>query len=350
MLGGLAGNGGGIVLQDANSSAVTLTVGGNNSTTAFAGNLSGPGGLFKTGNGMLTISNSQSYTGATVVNSGTLQISTPTALSGFGGNGSGWTFNRVGGNASLVGVSGNQLTLSNTAASNTSTSLWYDTPLPMAGTPWTATYTYLDAGGAGADGTVFALQSSPAGVLALGNTTGGGFEGFAGIAPSAGMAMRIFTSSDIGFVTSPGSATNIDNSATTPLGSVNLRTATPVNFTVTYDGIGNLSVSATQGANVYAGTTIPLNLLTVVTGSGGFAYLGFTGADGGTTSTQIISNFNLTMSSGPGVNVLPVNTPLTVNASGTFDLDGGTQAIGSLSGAAWSPTATPTAITPAARC
>jgi autotransporter-associated beta strand protein len=333
VLGGLAGNNGAIVLQDANSTAVTLSVGANNNSTAFAGILSGPGGLTKTGSGLLALSMSQTYAGPTVVNGGTLQISSPQALNGFGGNGTGWTFNRSGANANIVGVSGNQFTLTNSVSANTTTSLWYNTPLPMAGTPWTVTFTYLDSSGSGADGACLVLQSSPAGVLALGNTAGGGFEGFAGIAPSAGMAMRIFTSSDLGFVTSPGSATNIDNAATTPLGSVNLRSPTPVNFTVTYDGSANLMVSATQGANTYNSPAIPETLMTVLSGSGGYAYLGFTGADGSTTSTQIISNFNLTMSSGPSVNVLPVNTPLTVNAGGTFDLDGGTQAVGSLSGA-----------------
>ena len=165
------------------------------------------------------------------------------------------------------------------------------------------------------------------------------------------MSLRIFTSSDIGLYTSPASGTNLDTGDTTPLGSVNLRTATPVNFTLTYDGSGNLAVGATQGANTFTKTFASGSLGVPLTGLGGYAYLGFTGGDGSNTATQQISNFSMaitpgTASQGPAVNVLPVNTPLTVNASGTFDLDGGTQAIGSLSARAWSPTATPAAFIP----
>ncbi len=53
----------------------TLTTGGNNASTTFAGGISGTGGLTKTGNGKLSITGANTYTGATTINgSGTLQL------------------------------------------------------------------------------------------------------------------------------------------------------------------------------------------------------------------------------------------------------------------------------------
>jgi fibronectin-binding autotransporter adhesin len=50
----------------------TLTVGSDNTSTAFSGAISGTGGLTKTGTGTLTISGANTYSGATTVSSGTL--------------------------------------------------------------------------------------------------------------------------------------------------------------------------------------------------------------------------------------------------------------------------------------
>ncbi len=66
-----------LVLQNASSAAVALTVGGNNQTTTYSGNLSdlGVGGsLTKTGFGTFTLTSSNSYTGGTNVNGGTVVL------------------------------------------------------------------------------------------------------------------------------------------------------------------------------------------------------------------------------------------------------------------------------------
>lgn len=62
--------------------AATLTVGGNNtSPAAYAGSVTGTGGLTKIGNGTLTLSSATTaYTGATSITGGTLTLSSTTAF------------------------------------------------------------------------------------------------------------------------------------------------------------------------------------------------------------------------------------------------------------------------------
>jgi len=62
---------------------VALTVGGNNASTTFSGNLSdlnGGGSLTKTGTGLLLLSGENSYGGGTTVSSGTLEVASSSAL------------------------------------------------------------------------------------------------------------------------------------------------------------------------------------------------------------------------------------------------------------------------------
>lgn len=67
-------------LVDTVGSAMTLSVGGNNASTAYWGVLSGIGSLVKTGSGTLTLSNANTYTGNTVISAGTLKLSSGGSL------------------------------------------------------------------------------------------------------------------------------------------------------------------------------------------------------------------------------------------------------------------------------
>jgi autotransporter-associated beta strand protein len=66
-------------LLDTAGAAVTLSVGGNNGSSAYFGALTGAGALIKEGAGTLTLAGVNSYTGGTTVSAGTLQT---TELSG----------------------------------------------------------------------------------------------------------------------------------------------------------------------------------------------------------------------------------------------------------------------------
>ncbi len=67
---GGGGNGGKVSLG-----AATLTIGGDNtSPAAYAGVISGTGGVTKTGTGALTLTGSNAYSGNTVVTTGTLLV------------------------------------------------------------------------------------------------------------------------------------------------------------------------------------------------------------------------------------------------------------------------------------
>jgi autotransporter-associated beta strand protein len=318
VLGGLSGYGG-IALRDANANPVgTLSVGGNGSTTTYFGSLTGPGGLLKTGSGRLTIGGSQTYTGATTVNSGTLQLG-PT-VGGFGSNGGGWAFKTTGTNPG-VNVSNDVLTLTTTAQGNVATSMWYGIPQSVAGGPWNASFTLNDVFGNGADGGAFVVQTAGTGAIG----TAGGSKGFGGLPnPNAGLVWELFNNSQVNILTNGNSTTT---SLTAP---VNLRAAnTPTTFAVSYDGVGTISYTLTQGANVYGPINVSSGSLSSILGNpaGGLATIGFVGADGGTSVTQQVANFIFQMP-----NVLPATTPVTVNAGATFDLNGGSQTVASLTG------------------
>ena len=71
---GALASSGNLSLNDTGAAAVSLTAGGNNSTTAYSGVMSGLGSFTKTGTGNMTLSANQTYSGTTRVNGGSLVI------------------------------------------------------------------------------------------------------------------------------------------------------------------------------------------------------------------------------------------------------------------------------------
>ncbi len=94
-IGGLAGVSNELLQTSGGTlAAVALSVGGNGQSTTYSGALSGSGSLFKIGAGTLVLSGSDTYSGRTVVDGGTLVVATSAAVPG-GSNltvGAGGTF------------------------------------------------------------------------------------------------------------------------------------------------------------------------------------------------------------------------------------------------------------------
>jgi autotransporter-associated beta strand protein len=80
---------GGIILNNAAGTTNTLTVGGDNGTNTYSGiiqNGSGVLALAKTGTGVQTLANTNTYTGGTTISAGTLQAGTNNVLPTTGGD------------------------------------------------------------------------------------------------------------------------------------------------------------------------------------------------------------------------------------------------------------------------
>ena len=226
---------------------------------------------------------------------------TPTIT--FNTNGAGWTLNTV---TTNVPIANNVLTLTDGGVGE-ARSCFLDYPVSIG--RFTASYTFQDIGGAGADGAVFVLQNSTMGPTALGG--GGGDLGFSGISPSAGLEMDVYTSTTF----TPGIAFRVNGVTGGPYSStapVSLASGHPINCSVAYDGTtASLTLVDTVAATSFT-TNYTANLPSLV--GRNTAYVGFTGASGGVASFIQISNFRfaneavarpvLSMQTAPGNTVL----------------------------------------------
>ena len=116
-LGGLAGSGN-LLLTDANSADVALSIGANGQSTQFSGNISdtAAGGKLIVVGGQLNLSGVNTYGGGTTVSAGTLQLGSATAL-GAGG------LTANGGIVDLAGISPAALPSLNGVAGTITTSV-----------------------------------------------------------------------------------------------------------------------------------------------------------------------------------------------------------------------------------
>ena len=200
---------------------------------------------------------------------------TPT-VSGFGGNGAGWTLAK---NASgPATVANDVLTLTSASMSSIFNGYWNNTPLNgLASAPWTTSFTFNDTTGTLTDGGSFIIQTQ--GTSALGNSWYG-----SGINPSVAFSWNLYNNT-AGGTTIGVNTGGIVSFPDTP-GSVNMGLNSPTNVVLSYDGVGNITVSLTQGANTFT-KTYAANL----SGLDSNAFIGFAGGQGGALATTQISNF-----------------------------------------------------------
>lgn len=147
-----------------------------------------------------------------------------------------------------------------------------------------ASFTYQDVGGGGADGCAFVLQNASAGPWTLG--AGGGGLGCGGVAPSLAVEFNIYSPNGVGMAVRSGGQTGAPYLSTSP---VNLAGGNPIGVSLGYDG-ATLSIMLTDMVTHVRFTTYAAVNIAGILGTS-TAYVGMTGADGGISSRQVVSNF-----------------------------------------------------------
>ncbi len=147
-----------------------------------------------------------------------------------------------------------------------------------------ASFTYQDVGGGGADGCAFVLHDAPAGPSALGAP--GGSLGCSGMSPSLAIEFNIYSSYGAGMALRANGQTGAPYMSTAP---VNLAGGNPIAVSISYDG----TKLSTRLTDLVTHATFATNAVVDIVGVLGSdtAYVGMTGADGGISSKQVISNF-----------------------------------------------------------
>ena len=289
--GGLAGSGN-LALADTNSAAVNLTVGGNNSSNAYSGVLSGSGSLTLTGSGTLTLASANTYSGNTTINSGTLRLG---------------------------------------ASSGSSAGIATSPTITLAST--TAT---LDARNVGSGG--ITLGSSVAQTLAgfgtvLGTTTVSGGSTISPTLPASQQTVGSITPLAFGTVANPGGLTlnngaNVNFVLGTP-GSANpgISSLATVNGNLTFGGTVNFTATNNANQNSNGSLGVGLYELFSFTGTSNWTSSTFSAPTGGPLNYA----FSETSSSNGQID-------LRVTAAGTLTwtgLVGGSPALWNSSAANW---------------
>ena len=335
--------------------AVTLQNGANvnyqqDTNATLATGISGNGSFTKSGSGMLTLTGTSTYSGATTISGGTLQLGAAAGVTGFGGSGapSGWglhgfdlhavppapVFWSGGGNPYPSVVTNNLAVLTTSASGGEAASMFYLATQPVVGQPWQAKFTYTNVNGNGDNGGAFVLQMGQRPTprqrhgptrKRKGLTFGSNNPIYNGVPyTSAEIVWNIDGGSQLDFTTRTNSNTS------TPTGNgVNLDAASsPVNITLSYDGVSTIYLIARQGSNAWTQLYTGANLAaTLASPSGGLAYVGFTGGNNTASTEQDLANFSLSYQN------LPAATPVNLTAAGAgMDINGIPQEIGSLSG------------------
>ncbi|MEO6874015.1 MAG: autotransporter-associated beta strand repeat-containing protein [Opitutaceae bacterium] len=302
-----------------NNSGLLLTLGGMGTAGVLSGNLSGTGGLTKTGAGNWLVSGTNTYAGPTTVNNGTLQIGSSSSLAN-----SAVTINATtSGTAALLDLNGSNATI---------------TTLNFGGPGGTASSNNLSTGSGTLKlgGTVtFTSTGNPLGSTLSGNVDLGAATRTFAVNDSTGAAADLTVSADISNSSGTSGIIKTGTGTLVLSGNNSYNGATTVSA-----GVLNIQSDTALGSNA-AGTTVNNNAalqlqndITVtgdalsVTGSG----IGGTGAvrniSGNNTwtgdvtlagNTTVASNAGLLTFSG---NIINSNRTLTVTGAGDTTISG----------------------------
>jgi hypothetical protein len=196
-------------------------------------------------------------------------------------------------NGTVGSIANNVLTLT-AGANGQETSAYYDTPQYVGS--FTASFTYL--GNGGADGSAFVIQNDPSGSAAFGG--GGGALGYNPITNSLALEFNLYSPNGIGMTLNTEGQTG----GYAPTGPVNVGSGDPINVTLNFaNGVLAVKLEDSSTLATYS-TNYTVGPLPALLG-GNLAYIGFSGADGGISSLQTITDFSFSPT------ILPV--PLSVS-------------------------------------
>ena len=198
-----------------------------------------------------------------------------TAVSGFA------DFKRNG-TVEMVGEDGNEIQLSSAETYKGGTAFWRKRVSVTR--PWVASFTYKTVAppASPADGFAFFLHNDSRGLNAAGGTGGGICAN--GITPSIGAAYNIYNADTAGWLVN-GAKTSMTNLHTSA-GDISIQDG--IDVCVTYDGAGKLVHHVYSGFK-YAARTNSVNLQEAL--GAPTAWIGFSGATGGSYCDQRIANF-----------------------------------------------------------
>ena len=190
-------------------------------------------------------------------------------------------------------IIGNILTLTD-GAGGEDRSCFFNNPQYIGA--FTASFVYQAGGNKAADGATFCLQNDPRGSSALGG--GGGQLGIgpaSPVSPSLELELNLFTGNGekAGYLLETNGLTGSNGANGNYLapGNVSFNTGDPIGITLNYAN-PMMTLSFTDAvAQTSMTTNFNVGDLTQLLGTNA-AYVGFTGADGGSTSIQTISNFS----------------------------------------------------------